>query len=998
MLQKQQLTFGLYRLDPANAQLWRGKQLVRLTRKAFDVLCLLASHPGQLVTKDALLAAVWPEVVVTEAALTKRIQEVRHALRDNPKAPRYIETVHRQGFRFLGNVRAQPAGDSSPPRHTTGQTVTPHLSHSTVPVVGRDIEMTRLHGWLEHAWRGERQLVFVVGEVGIGKTTLVEAFLDSIQRAAMWIGQGQCIEQYGAGEAYLPILEALMRMCRAPSGARVMAVLRQHAPHWLMQLPASLRTEERQQLQRETAGTTQPRMLRELAEAIEVLTAEKPLLLILEDLQWSDYSTVELLTVLARRRDRARLLVIGTYRPVDVLVREHPLRQAQQELQVHGYCQELALDFLTVEAVGDYLAWRFGTEMSPGGPGHDLVQVIHARTDGNPLFMVNVVNDMLRQGRLAEVNGAWTVQEAAEGVHVGIPETLRQLIEQQLRQVSSQEAEVLEAAGIAGAEFSAAAVAAGIQTDVERVEKDCAALARREQFLRPRGTEEWPDGTVAARYGFVHSLYQEVLSARVTAARRVRLHQRIGERLEAGYGPQAADMAAPLAVHFEAGRDYWRATQYRQQAAETALRRFAYWEAVEHLTTGSRLVQQLPQTPEQFARELALHIPLGPALMTLKGYADPAVERTYQRARQLCEQMGQVPQLFRVLPGLRGIHFVRAEFDAARDVAQHHLVLAESTQEPGLLTWAHYGVGETVLAVGDFPLALRHLQQGIDYYDPQKESIFYTLPIVQSPGVACLTNMAWALWLLGYPDQARQRRDDALTLAEQLSHPFSMVFALVEVLVLQGWFRETDAAFAWAEQLIDLCQAHGFVMWEVGGVMFRGSTLVQQGHVTEGLAQLQQGLPAYRATGAGIFVPYFLALLAAAYGENGQMQAGLQTITEALIRVEQTGERIWAAELHRLRGELVLQSGVQSLQSATPNTPVAVEAAACFHRAIDMARQQQARSLELRAGVSLARLWQQQGKTAEAGALLAPIYDWFTEGFDTADLREAKALLDELAH
>jgi predicted ATPase/DNA-binding winged helix-turn-helix (wHTH) protein len=720
MSPKQHLTFGRYRLDPDNVQLWYGKRLVRLTRKAFDVLYLLASHPGQLVTKDTLLAAVWPEVVVTETAVTKRLQEVRRALRDNPKAPRYIETVHRQGFRFRGNVRVQQEVGSAPHHDTASQSVTLRAPHSHVPVVGRDAEMAQLHGCMAQAWRGERQLVFVVGEVGIGKTTLVEAFIDSVPQAAMWIGQGQCIEQYGPGEAYLPILEALIRMCRGPSGERVVAVLRQYAPHWLVQLPASVRAKERQQLQRQTAGTTQPCMLRELAEALEVLAAEKPLLLVLEDLQWSDYSTVESLTALARRRDKARLLVIGTYRPVDVLVREHPLRQAQRELQVHGYCQELALDFLTAEAVGDYLAWRFGAGLREAGPGHDLAQVIHARTDGNPLFMVNVVNDMVRQGRLVADHGVWAVQEAAEGAQVGVPESLRQLIEQQLQQVSPQEGEVLEAASIAGAEFSAAVVAAGLQTDVERIEKDCATLVRREQFLRALGTEEWPDGTVAARYGFVHSLYQEVLSARVTAARRLRLHQRIGERLEAGYGPQAADMAVHLAVHFEAGRDYWRATQYRQQAAETALRRSAYWEAVEHLTTGSRLVQQLPSTPEQLARELSLHIALGPALMTLKGYADPAVERTYQHSRQLCEQLGQVPQLFRVLPGLRGIHFVRAEFDAARDVAQHHLMLAAATQEPGLLTWAHYGVGETVLSAGDFSLALRHLQQGMDYYDPQK--------------------------------------------------------------------------------------------------------------------------------------------------------------------------------------------------------------------------------------------------------------------------------------
>ena len=990
MSPEQQLTFGPYRLDPKNTQLWRGRRLVRLTGKAFGVLRYLASRPGQLVTKDDLLAAMWPGVVVTETALTKRVQEVRRALRDDPKAPRYIETVHRQGFRFIAPLsHASPLKSQNAKVESHTALPVPSTQHPTPYLVGRDAELAQLHGWLDQALNGERQLVFVVGEAGIGKTTIVDAFAERVRRAEVWIGRGQCIEQYGPGEAYLPILEALERLCREPDGAHVIAILRQHAPNWLVQLSAYLSAEERQHLQRETAGTTQPRMLREIAEALEALTAEKPLILILEDLHWGDYATMELLAVLARRRERARLAVLGTYRPVDVMVREHPLGEVKQELQMHGLCQEVALDFLTKDAVEEYLTMRFGTQATPGVLFQDLAQMIHDPTDGNPLFMVNVVDDLVRQGALVEADGGWALKDEAERLQVGIPDTLRQLIEQQLGRVSPQEMEVLEAASIAGAEFSAAAVAAGLQTKVESVEKHCGALARRGQFLRTRGTEEWTDKTLAARYGFVHALYQEVLSDRVTGARRVGLHQRIGERLEAGYGAQVEDIAAQLAVYFEEGRDYRRAVQYRQQAAGKAIRRHAYQEAIDHLTKGVELLKYLPDSPDRTQQELTLQVTLGPALMTARGFAAPEVGEAYDRALELCQQLSDKTQLFSVLAGLMGFSMTGGKLHRAHELGEQLLSLAQHLRSPGLLLWTHYLSGETLFYLGELALAREHLTQAIALYDPQKHRS-YTSRGSQDPGVACLSVVARTLWHLGYPDQALERIQEAVSLTQALSHPFSLGFALLYAAVVHEYRREAQAVQERTETLTGLCTEQGFPLLLTRGTIYRGWALAEQGQAKEGIAQMRQGLASDQATGTETWRPYYLALLAEAYGKVGQIEEGLTLLTEALAAVDKTGERACEAEFHRLSGELTLQSGVGSPESRTK------EAEACFQKASEIARRQSAKSWELRAATSLARLWQRQGKKTKAYELLAAVYNWFTEGFDTKDLQEAKVLLEEL--
>ncbi len=626
---KEQLVFGVFRCDPANARVWRENQAVSLPPKAFDVLLYLLRHPGRLLIKDELLQAIWPETYVTDAVLKVCIGEIRKILSDNPKTPQFIETIHRRGYRFIASVTADavslpsvtfPGTSSSRPftgeneRETTSPLTSEisNLAPDTI-LVGRDAELRRLYGLLEKAVNGQRQVVFVTGEPGIGKTALVEAFVSRFStELRAWITEGQCLEHYGAGEAYLPVFQAFGKLSQEFGRERLVGILERYAPTWLVQMPALVSTEQRERLRHENLGATPERMLREMAETIEVLTAEHPLVLVLEDLHWSDYATLDLLGALARRRETARLLVIGTYRPVDIIVSNHPLKGLKQELQAHGQCEEVALEPLTPSQVATYLKGR----LSESALAEELGNVIYRRTDGNPLFLVNFVDYLLAQGVLYEQGGRWELRGEIEQLEGGMPDSIRQMIERQLEQLTPDEQRVLEAASVVGVEFTAAAVEAALEESEGWSEERCDRLARQQRFLCAREPKMWPDGTVTASYAFTHALYQNLLTQRMAAVRRLRLHQRIGERLEAAYGTQTEVIAAELAVHFEQGRNYRSAIFYLQQLSEQATRRYANREAVHYLSHALGLLRHV-STAEQDSLRLSMLEQRGLALRAM---------------------------------------------------------------------------------------------------------------------------------------------------------------------------------------------------------------------------------------------------------------------------------------------------------------------------------------------------------------------------------------------
>src|SRR5262249_24935693 len=484
MIQKRQILFPPFRLDPFNQYLMLDQELIPLRPKSFAVLQYLAERPNKLVKKEELIEAIWPETFVTDTLLKGCVTEIRKALGDDPAAPRFIETAHRRGYRFIGAVTEE--SDSQRQIKTSGRFVVPlRLRLTPAPdLVGREADFAQLQRCLERAMEGERQVVFITGEAGIGKTALVESFLLSAAREpGVWLAHGQCLEQYGAGEAYLPALEAVSRLCQEPGRERLIELLSRRAPTWLRQMPWLASAAELEAFEREAMGATRERMLREMAETIEALTDKTPLVMAIEDLHWSDYSTLDLISYLARRSERARLLLIGTYRPVEVILHEHPLKGVKQELQAKRLCEELSLERLSEESVGEYLSARFQRNPLP----ISLAQLIHKRTEGNPLFMVSAVDYLQAEGLIVESAGRWQLRAELSRLEIGVPESIRQMIEKQSDRLSRDQRRTLEAASVAGTEFSVAAVAAGLDEDLLLVEEVCEGLARRHQFLEAAG-------------------------------------------------------------------------------------------------------------------------------------------------------------------------------------------------------------------------------------------------------------------------------------------------------------------------------------------------------------------------------------------------------------------------------------------------------------------------------------------------------------------------------
>ena len=948
MTREHHLVFGPFLLDPTHKQLWRGGERVTLQPQPLAVLHQLVLHAGRVVPSDDLLRHAWGSTHVSRTTLKGCIRAVRIALGDDAERPRYVETVGRQGYRFLIVGSAPPAQ-----RNADGGTV-----------VGRAAALAELERSAAQAQQGNRQLVFVTGEPGIGKTTIVDLVLDRIAATGpVAIGRGQCLEQTGAGEAYLPVLEALGQLCRAPGGPMVIDILRRSAPTWLVQMPALIPEADVEALQRKVAGATRERMLREMAETLDVVAAEQLLVLVFEDLHWSDHSTVELLAYVAQRRERARLLLLATYRPVDLVVREHPLLDLKHALQSHGQCVELPLELLAEDEVAEYLSHRLGTESVPEGLTHTL----HRRTDGNPMFMVTLLDDYLARGN--QTGPAPSREGEVTADDGDVPPTLQETIARQIARRSSAARAVLEAASVAGMEFSVAAVAAGLALEPDAVEAVCEDLAREGHFLREAGVAEWHDGTVSGRFAFRHILYQQVLYQQMAPARRLQMHRRIGEREEAGYGERTGEIAARLAVHFTHARDLERAVRYRSRAGETELRRSAYPEAIRQFTDGIELVQTLPESPEHARQELIMQAALASALMVTKGRAHEIV-RPCARALELTNQVRDEPDLLPVMDGLRTLHLARADLRSARELAERGLTIAQRSDDAGLRDAALYGVGAVALLSGEFALARDRLEQVIAGRAATTLKA-REIPTLHDPAVTSQVLAAVALWCLGFPDEAGNRARDAVRSARELGHPLTLGNVLVFTSVVQTCRHELDEVRQHAAELRTLATEHGFGRLGPPGTILGGWGLVHQQQVEQGLAWIREGLASYEATSLLLFRPWYLALLAQALASAGRIDEALDTIDTAIASVDRTGERWCAAELYRIRGEVSLMAPEEGPvrrrrrpQGRALGARTAAAAEACFRTAIDTARRQAAKSWELRAATSLSRLRQRQGQSA----------------------------------
>jgi DNA-binding winged helix-turn-helix (wHTH) protein/tetratricopeptide (TPR) repeat protein len=573
-------SFDTFRLDELNECLWRGDTRVSLTPKPFAVLQYLVNHPGRLVTHEELLNAVWPDTYVQPEVLRRYILEIRRLLADSAENPRFVETLPKRGYQFIAVVTQQAEATGS-------QSLPP----ATVNLVGRKSALSKLDSYLRSAREGHRQLVFVDGEAGIGKTSLVDAFQHLTMAKGVRVVRGQSVEGFGGKEAYYPLFEALGQLTKGSDSKDFVDTLAVQAPTWLIQFPSLIPTDHRAALERELAGATRERMVRELCEALESFTANTGLVIILEDLHWVDRSTLDFISAIARRRNAAKLMLIGTFRPADLILSDSPLKGLKQDLLLHHLSHELSLERLEEADVAEYLKSEFVNSDLPSG----LATIIHHHSDGNPLFMAAMIDHLAQQNLLARVDGRWKLTIPLEQLDPGVPDTLRSMLEVQLGNLSDQQQKVLKYASVAGERFTSCSVGIMLETPFKDAEEQCTLLAARQQFLKATGTREFPSGLISSTYEFGHSLYREVLYRQLSANQRVNLHRLLANGMVTVCSIAASDAAAMVALHFEEGHEYERAIEYLVHAAENATRRYAHNEAITTLEHARELLTRIDQ-------------------------------------------------------------------------------------------------------------------------------------------------------------------------------------------------------------------------------------------------------------------------------------------------------------------------------------------------------------------------------------------------------------------
>jgi class 3 adenylate cyclase/predicted ATPase len=867
--------------------------------------------------------------------------------------------------------------------------------------VGRHTELEQIRRALEQAGAGHGQIVGVMGEPGVGKSRLFHEFKLTSQSGRLVLEAFSV--SHGKASLYLPLIELLKgyfqlqpqdedRQRQEKITGKVLALdrsLEETLPYLFALLGiadpiASLHQMDAQVRRRRTFEALKKLFLRE--------SLNQPLMLIFEDLHWIDSKTQGFLDTLSESVASARILLLVNYRP-----------EYRHEWGSKTYYTQLRLAPFGKEEAEEFLDALLGESVGATGrsPLQTLKQLILEKTEGTPFFMEEVVQELFERGVL--IRDAVGARRAAPlPQDLQIPTTVQGVLAARIDRLAPEEKALLHQLAVIGRQFPLSLVHQVVTQPEEELYRLLSALQRKEFLYEQPAFPE-------VLYLFKHALTQEVAYGTVLQERRKALHERTAQAIEMLFHSKLDDHYGDLAHHYSRSGNTQKAVEYLHLAGQQAVQRSANAEAIAQFNAALELLTTLPDTPERTQQELTLQIALGALLRAAKGLAAPEVERTYTRARELCRQIGETSQLFPVLLGLWEFYLGRAKYQTARELGEQCLALAQRVQDPALLGRSYSVLRVTLRFLGEFAPAREYLEQGITLYDPQQHrslAFLYGL----DPGVDCLSIDAFVLWHLGHPEQALKRSHEALTLAQGLSHPFSLGLALVMAGLLHQLRRERQAAQERAEAALTLATEQGFAEWLGAGSLLRGWALAEQGHREEGIAQMRQGLAALQAIGAEIGRASGLAQLAEAYGKEGQAEEGLTVLAEALAVVDRNGERFYEAELYRLKGELTLPKGARGwglgtgfsspqAPSLKPQVPKVAEEEAeeYFLKAIEIARKQQAKSWELRAVMSLSRLWQQQGKKNEARQMLAEIHGWFTEGFDTVDLQEARALLAELA-
>ena len=907
--------------------------------------------------------------------------------------------------------------------------------------VARERELAQLDRHLQAALAGLGKVVFVTGEAGAGKTAIIQEFSRGAQEnhPDLVVAAGHSNAQTGIGDPYLPFREILglltgdveaqwaagamtreqaLRLWNTlPIASQALvdtgpdligtfvggsALLRRarSIAHGGSSSLARLRelVERKPATRHGIAGPQQNDLFEQYTRVLQVLTQQGPVVLVLDDLQWADLGSISLLFHLGRQLAGSRVLIVGAYRPEEVALgridpqtgpgqrERHPLEPVVNELQRD-------LGDITVN-LGQAEGREFVEALLQSEPnrlGDAFTEMLFRQTQGHPLFTVELLRGLQEQGDLVQdQEGCWIEGTALDWER--LPARVEAVIAERIGRLGQPLRAALRVASVEGETFTIEVIARVQDTDEqETLRRFSRELDKRHRLIRAQSVQRTA-GRLVSRYRFRHALFQRYLYGSLDEVERPHLHDRVGTAIEELISiPEedatASDIVATapqLARHFQEAKNAEKAIYYLHRAGERALQLSAYQEALAHLTAGLDLLKSQPESPASARQELALQTALGMAWVGVKGYGPDALQAN-TRARVLGRRLGETFQLCRVAGELSLLYYVWAEYPRARGFAEEMLSLAQQTGDSLLTALAQSYLGFLSFALGEYATARSHIQQLIAYYDPGLHHRSLISLCGSDIGLSTRAYDACCLWCLGYPDQAKKRSEEALALARELGHAFT----LADVLAYGGCLfseltQDAGTATSSARELKRLA-TDKLGGWQGTAIWYSGGALALQGRLEDGIAEMRKGLDHQQYGAERCYWTGFLCSIAKAQGKAGRPEEGLSTLAEALIQVEQAGEHYCEAEIYRVKGELLLAQGDEA------------GAEASLHTAVEVARRQQAKSWELRASTSLARLWQAQDRTDEARQMLVQIHGWFTEGFDTPDLTEAKALLDKLA-
>lgn len=893
--------FGHFRIDEAEAQLRRDSETVEVPPRAFQVLCELARHPGQLVTKDALLDAVWGHRHINESALKNVVNQLRQALGDDARDSRYIQTAPRRGYRFIAPITDDAAvpAPAAVALHAQADAPAPGT------LVGREAALAQLRASLASARRLQRQMVFVLGEAGAGKSALIDRFAAA---SGAKVAFGQCIEHYGSGEPYMPVLEALNALCRAEGGEAVIHTMREVAPTWLLQLPWFVGDEDRRRLQHEAGGAAQDRMLREFGELIDRVARDTPVLLVLEDLHWSDHATVQLLGYLAHRRGPAALMVLGSFRPTELILEDHPLGALRQQLRTRRLSLEADLESLSEADISAYLARRFGA-----APPESFVRSLHAHTAGLPLFVVNVVEELVSAGVLRRDGGGWHAPEAGA---LTVPRNVLGLIDAQIRRLPAEVRRVLGAASLSGVEFLHVPLAEVLGMPADAVQALLDDATRSVDWLRTTGARPLADGRIASRYAFGHTMYRQVLLDGVAPAQKLQWHRRWAAALASAYGPGAEEMAAELALHYERGQLPAQAAEQLAIVSARALDRGAAHEALAAARRALAPSEGLLAAP----LELELRVLEGVALTRLHVVADPEVAAAFDRA--LAVRAEHAPAWTRALQGAWWVHCARGEFVQARELAGQMKRLA-ATGDPGLRLAARTATGFVQVLSGDTTRGRAELEAAQELHAREGLRLAPS-QFVQDPGVEVESVLGLACWVAGEPRRARALAQHAADRAASNRHALSETTALSAQAILHAFAREFDAVYEITERLYAVIREHGLPTGRSDFAWLHGRALVARGQLEQGLREMREAAESAEQLGMRFGLCGFHHHHVQACLRAGQLKEARASADAGIALAQRLGGHMVLPGLLAQRAELLARDGEAAAATETFRAAIAM--------------------------------------------------------------------------